>query len=157
MWGIQHVKELIGIFLLSVRTIMDVVSMDMSIISYNTCLIDSIHIYIYKQTYVLQKYTHICDYICVTRSIWNNFFATLFRLCIRRLCKRNVPMLAQFHPHPRPQTIAANADFPAELGNPTRSSAPGQSNQNFAALHKAQRGDWEARVIHISDISIRFY
>lgn len=35
-----------------------------------------------------------------------------------------VPMLAQWHPHPRPQTIAANADFPAELGNPTRSSAP---------------------------------
>ena len=61
MWSIQHVKELIGVFLLSARTIMDVVSMDMSII-------DSIHIcifiYFYIHTYVLQKYTHICDYIC---------------------------------------------------------------------------------------------
>lgn len=153
MWGIQHVKELIGVFLLSVRTIMDVVSMDMSIIVYNTCLIivDSIHIYIYTHTYVLQKYTHICDYICVTRSIWNNFLLHFFRLCIRRLCKPNVPMLAQFHPHPRPQTIAANADFPAELGNPTRSSAP--ATRSLCSFAQAS-GDWEAKVIHIS---IRFY
>ena len=51
----------------------------------------------------------IHTYVITYASIWNNA-ATLFRWCIRRL-KPNVPMLAQFHPHPRPQTIAAKCGF----------------------------------------------